>query len=142
MLGKQIFKYTAWFACIYHIVLGVIGLFGTADVISPLIVKIYGVNPVFDHQFVYLVKFISAYFIVFGLTMGILAKNPVKYRALVWVGVALFAIRIFTRLYYFEQLQLAFIGITIQQNLMVLLPISAITTILVLFRPRGDKKEK
>mgnify|MGYP001566384218 FL=1 len=71
--STKIFQYLAGFASIYHLMLGLIGIFGTTNFIVIVVNKVYGVIPTVNAQFLYLAKFISVYFIVFAVAMAILA---------------------------------------------------------------------
>ena len=141
MLKDKIFRYLAGFISIYHILLGLAGIFGSRDFIEPIISRVYGVTPVFDAQFLYLAKFISAYFIVFGLMMGFVALNPRRYAQLAWVAIALFAIRITQRLVFFGLLKDAF-HITFAQNLQILIPITLLLIGLIVFHPGSNTDQK
>lgn len=131
----KIFKALAWFASIYHFILGLLGVFAPANVVVPIVNAVYGVSPRVDAQFLYMVKFIAAYMIVFAIATAILAYKPVEYRKLVWVPIGLFVIRIFERVFFFGLLTEAF-NISFAQDLRVIIPITLMAIGLYYFRPR------
>ena len=131
----KIFKVLAWFAAIYHFILGLLGIFAPASIVVPIVKTIYGVSPNVDAQFLYMAKFIGAYMIAFAIATAILAYKPVEYRKLVWVPISLFVIRIFERVFFFGLLTEAF-NISFAQDLRVIIPITLIAIGLYYFRPR------
>lgn len=133
----SIFKFLAGFVSVYHLVLGLIAIFGTTSLVTSAVTMVYGVTPTIDPQFLYMVKFIGAYMIVFSIATAILAYNPVQYRKLVWVPIGLFVIRILERLIFFGLLGEAF-HITFAQDLRVMIPIAILAIALYYFRPRSS----
>ena len=131
-----IFRFLAGFISLYHFILGLMAIFGGTTMVTSAVKMVYGVTPNIDAQFLYLVKFIGAYMIVFAIATAILAFNPVEYRKLVWVPIGLFTIRIFERIIFFSLLNEAF-NITFVQDLRVVIPISVLTVALYYFRPKS-----
>ncbi len=119
----------------YHFILGLVAFFGSSDVISSVVATVYGVSPTMDAQFLYMVKFIGAYMLVFAITTALLAYKPIQYRKFVWVPISLFAIRIIERIFFFSLLSGAY-GITFAQDLRVILPIGVLAIALYYFRPK------
>lgn len=138
MSREKLLTIVAWFIGLYHMLLGLLGLFGTQSLLAPIIKMVYGVSPVFDNQFLYVVKFLGAYFIAFAVCMIVLAMNPVRYRQLIWVGVVLFSIRVFSRIVFFSLLRSAFPGITWGRNLVVLIPVTILAVLLIVLRPKPN----
>lgn len=130
----KVFAFLAWFVGIYHLLLGLAGIFGSQQFLEPIIKTVYGVDPTFNAQFEYLVKFIAVYFIAFGLMMVFVAMNPKQYAKFAWVAVVLFAIRIVQRLVFYNLLNEAF-HISFVRNLEVLVPIAVIMVCLIAFHP-------
>jgi len=129
-----VFRAVAGFGSIYHILLGLIGLFGTGAMLESTLDSVYGVNPKMDPQFLYLAKFVSSYILAIGVMLGILAWKPVEYRLLVWPAVTLFGIRIASRLFFFPLLKEAF-GVSMIRNLQVLIPVAIMALLLIQLRP-------
>ncbi|MDP2629829.1 MAG: hypothetical protein Q8P56_00285 [Candidatus Uhrbacteria bacterium] len=130
-----VFKALAWFVSIYHFVLGILAILAPASVVVPIVNTIYGVNPNIDAKFLYMVKFIGAYMIMFAVTAAILAYKPVEYRKLVWVLIGFFMIRILERLFFFGLLSEAF-NVSFAQDLRVMIPIAILAIALYYFRPQ------
>mgnify|MGYP001582291778 CR=1 FL=1 len=131
----KIFRVVAWIASIYHIILGLLGTFASADIVVPIASSVYGITPQVNPQFLYMAKFIAAYMLAFGVMMGFVALKPREHRDLVWAAVILFGIRVFDRLVYFNLLQEAF-GTDMARNLVTVVPIAIIAICLLAFRPR------
>ena len=131
-------KYLSYFVGIYHLVLGLVGALSEklTVVMGELI---FSANLTATDQFVYLVKYLGAYVIVFGCMMILAGTNPQKYRRLIEIGILLIAIRIFQRLYFASELQSAF-GVGMERNLINILVIFAIAVGLYLFKPSKPAK--
>lgn len=86
-----------WIIGLYHVACGLVpNLF--PDRIPALAERLAGMQVQAAPEFVALAKPFGVYAIVFGVMMGLAAWNPVKNRALISVGVLLFALRIIQRL--------------------------------------------
>ena len=105
-------RYTAlrgllWLICVYHVGCGLIAnLF--PDQIPALAERLAGMKVHAVPEFIYLAKPFGVYAMVFGIMMGVAAWNPVKNRALITVGVILFALRIIQRLIGMDEVQMIF----------------------------------
>src|SRR4051812_20414808 len=97
----NVFRAIAWFASIYHIILGLVALFGSSEMVISLAEKVYGITITIDHDlFITFARFAATYMIAFGLMMGLVARRPYEYRNFAWVGIALFLLRIFDRVVF------------------------------------------
>lgn len=87
-----------WIICIYHVICGLIpNLF--PNQVPALAAQLSGMQQVqAAPEFIALAKPFGVYAITFGVMMGLAAWNPVKNRALISVGIVLFALRIIQRL--------------------------------------------
>jgi hypothetical protein len=86
-----------WIICFYHVGCGLApNLF--PDQVPMLAEKLAGMRVSAVPEFIYLAKPFGVYAIAFGIMMGLAAWNPVKNRALISVGIILFALRIIQRL--------------------------------------------
>jgi len=132
-----IFKIVAWYAGLYHIILGLLGTFANSNIVISVASKVYGISVVSSSQFLYLAKFISAYMIAFGIMLLFLGINPQKYKALIIPAIILFVVRIFDRLVFFDLLQDAF-GSTMQQNIITISIAAIIAILLFVFRPKSE----
>jgi len=75
--------------------------------------------------------------IAFGLMMGLIAKNPIKYRRFAWVGVALIIIRLFDRIVFFKALQ-STLNISLVNSLPTIIVISLMAIGLVVCMPKDN----
>lgn len=141
-MGKEtslkIFRFLAGFISVYHLTLGLIGTFGSASLILFAVNRIYGAVPEVDVQFLVLARFISVYFIVFAVAMGLLAWKPLKYRNFVWLPIVLFSVRIIERIVTFDLISEAF-GTTMGRNLQIIVPIGLLLVLLFVFRPKNNE---
>ncbi len=75
--------------------------------------------------------------IAFGLMMGLVALKPYRYSRFMWVAVALIAIRIFDRIFFFDTLKQTF-NTTSTGNLWTIIPIVLFALGLIIFRPKTE----
>jgi hypothetical protein len=127
-------KVLAGFIGIYHILLGLIGSV-SGELGAQAARAIFDARVDLTPQFSYLVKYLGAYTIAFGVMMLLVAWNPVKYKLFIYVGILLIAIRITQRLIFASQLESAF-GISQGRNLLNTAIIALLALGLYLFRPR------
>ena len=135
-ISIKIFIVLAWFVSIYHLILGIIGTFAPQGTVISIAQSVFGVAIEATPQFFVLSKFIAALFIMLGITMAFVAKNPQKHGHLAWAVIVYFAIRIFNRISHFSLLNEAF-GTTMQRNIMTVIPILIIAIGLIICMPRG-----
>ncbi|MCH7850905.1 MAG: hypothetical protein IH845_04655 [Nanoarchaeota archaeon] len=133
----KVFKGVAWFAGLYHILLGLIGTFAPTGLVLSIVSGVFGVVPTASDQFFYLTKFISAYMIAFGFMLVLMAREPKKYSIFVWPAVTMFGIRIFDRIVFFDLLNSAF-GSTMLMNMRTIIPISILILIFIYTRPKNN----
>lgn len=98
----RILRYLSGYIAIYHLALGVLGIFASSQLLQKLIELFYGPTLNIDDTLFYVAKFISAYFVAFGGMMLFVALNPVKYRQFIAVAVAFFAVRLGELLYFYN----------------------------------------
>ncbi len=92
---------------IYHLFLG--GLpFLPADFAARTVKSVFGMTVLVTDQLHYVAKLMGIYMIIFGIFAGIAAKDPVKHRAVINVGVLLYALRLINRLVSAGQVRAAF----------------------------------
>ena len=136
-MKTKIFQFVAGIAGVYHAILGLIGTFAAPATVQSIVASTYGVVLDVSGQMVYLVKFVSAYFIAFAVAMLLLAWKPVQYRHLVWVAVGLFGTRLLDRLLFMGGLREEF-DFALTQEIFTIATISTIMVLLVVLRPRRD----
>lgn len=88
------------FVGIYHITIGLLGFF-MKDLAIYLARTFFNFNLTLTPQVYWIINPFAAYVFIFGIFMAVAATNPVKYKAVVNIGVALFAIRIAQRAIFF-----------------------------------------
>ena len=98
----RILRYLSGYIAIYHIALGLVGIFASTQLVQRLIEIFYVPTLTVDGVLFYVVKFICAYFVAFGGMMWLVAMDPVKYRQFVAVAVAFFVIRLGELLYFYS----------------------------------------
>jgi len=88
-----------------------------------------------DPQFTYLAKFLGAYVIAFGVMLLFIAKDPVRYGALVYPAVLVAVLRIAERLIFAGELKSAF-GIGMQRTIGTIIIVGALNLGLLLLKPK------
>jgi len=130
-------KYTAlrfllWMICIYHVGFGLLAN-APSDLMRRAATVLLGIHLPDDPTLLYVVKPFGIYCIIFGVMMGVAAWNPVKNRALISIGVVLFALRIGQRLLNLDAMQQA-LGVTPQRNLATIAVVAVFGVALALLR--------
>jgi len=131
----KIFRGIAGYMAIYHLFFSTITIFfgEWGMVVTSKI--LYRADVIITPQTLYLSKFVAAYGIAFGVMMLLLAMQPERYRKIVWAAVALVAVRVFERIFFFDLLNEAF-GITMSSNIVTIAIISLFAVALVIFMPK------
>jgi hypothetical protein len=88
-----------------------------------------------DPQFTYLAKFLGAYVVAFGVMMLFIAKDPVRYGALVYPAVIVAVIRIGERLVFARELKDAF-GVGMDRTIGTIIVVGALNLALLMLKPR------
>jgi hypothetical protein len=96
-----------WLICVYHVMIGVIA-FMPPEVVRGSARVLLGLALPETPALYQVVKSLGVYALVFGVMMGVAAWDPIKNRALISVGVVLFALRIFQRLMNLDALEESF----------------------------------
>ncbi len=99
--------YTGWrvllgLIAVYHLVSGGLLLF-SGDLAIQAVKVLAGVNLVGSPELGIVGEIVACYLLAFGLMMGVAAWNPVKNRAIITVGLVLFALRLFQRVFFAEK---------------------------------------
>jgi hypothetical protein len=119
---------------VYHLLMGLFGII-SGEMAARVGQILWGAHVTVDAQFSYLAKFLAAYVIAFGLMMLFIAKDPVRYGALVWVAALLGALRIFERLVFAGELQSAF-SIGMNRTILTVIVVAALNLGLIVLRPK------
>ena len=93
-----------WFICLYHVILGLCANLPPTQVQS-LAKTIWGIHLPEEPALYQVIKPFGVYVMIFGIAMGIAAWNPVKNRAIISIGVALFGMRLLQRLFEHQEVQ-------------------------------------
>jgi hypothetical protein len=112
--NNSVVKFYHHFVGRHHVNLGTLSAFSQKLAITMSEIA-FSVGIIPTAQSIYLVKYLSACVIAFGVMMVIAATNPQKYRKFIDVGISLIVIRIFQRIVFFSQLNDAF-GINITKK--------------------------
>lgn len=88
-----------WFVGIYHILLGLLGIFAK-NLAASLASIFFNFNLTLTPEIYWVLNPFSAYILIFGFFMVLAATDPVKYKNVILIGVFLFAIRIVQRIIF------------------------------------------
>jgi hypothetical protein len=131
-------KALAGFMGVYHLVMGVLGIWSGATAARAAQV-LWHAQVTVDPQFSYLAKFLGAYVIAFGVMLLFVARDPVRYGPLVYVAALLGAIRIAERLIFANELKEAF-GIGLDRTIVTAVIVLALNGGLILLKPREQAR--
>lgn len=135
----KVFQVLTGFISVYHLILAILGTFGSSTLVINVITSVYGVSPDSNLQFLYLVKFVAIYFLVVSLVAAFITYKPAYYADLVWVLVTLFVVRIVERIVFYDLLNAAF-GTSFERNMMVVIPLVILTCLLIGLKPKSASK--
>jgi len=127
-------KILAGFMGVYHILMGVLGI-ASGSLAAWGAHALWHASVTVDPQFTYLAKFLGAYVVAFGIMMLLIAKDPVRYGALVYPAVAVAIIRIGERLVFAGELKAAF-GIGMDRTIGTIIVVGGLNLALLLLKPR------
>ncbi|MCH7850900.1 MAG: hypothetical protein IH845_04630 [Nanoarchaeota archaeon] len=87
-----IMKFILWDMALYHLLLGFVGLIYNTELeeISSLI---FNLSLKITPETLWLIKPLAAYVFVFGIMMAIAAYDPMKFRPIIYAGLAILLIR-------------------------------------------------
>lgn len=124
----------AGFMGIYHILMGILGIASGSTAAWGAHV-LWHANVTVDPQFSYLAKFLGAYVVAFGVMMLFIAKDPVRYGALVYPAVLVAVLRIAERLIFAGELKTAF-GIGMERTVGTIVVVGLLNLGLLVLKPR------
>jgi hypothetical protein len=126
-----------WFVCAAHILIG--GSINLFPGMLPIIADAYGANVNWTAEFTYILKPLGAFMVTLGLIAAIAARDPLRYRPVVYAFVLLFVMRCLHRL-LFGQLLFDTFGISQSRNVLNLVFFLACGVALVLLERRATRE--
>ena len=127
-------KVLAGFMGVYHILMGVFGI-ASSSMAAWAAHALWHATVNVDAQFTYLAKFLGAYVVGFGVMLLFIAKDPVRYGALVYPAILVGVLRIAERLVFANELKSAF-GIGMDRTIGTIIVVGALNLGLFLLKPR------
>ena len=97
--AKKILVVLLWIAAIYHIILGLIGIF-LKNMVVFLAEKFFNFNLTLDDQVIWILNPWAAYFLAVGVMLIFMARDPVKHNNMVYVIAGLFGLRVLQRIWF------------------------------------------
>lgn len=92
-------KVLLWIVAVYHIALGLLGIFLKSQAVY-LAKTFFNFNFELTQQAYWMINPFAAYILIFGVFMAVAAKDPIKFKNIIYAGVALIAIRIIQRVFF------------------------------------------
>ncbi|MEK6893811.1 MAG: hypothetical protein AABX07_06450 [Nanoarchaeota archaeon] len=99
MPSDKSLKVLLWIAAVYHIVLGLLGVFAK-DATVYLANVAFNFNLTLNNEMLWVINPFAAYLLVFGVFMAVAATDPKKYKNIIYAGVGLFALRVIQRIIF------------------------------------------
>jgi hypothetical protein len=128
----RILRVVTWVICVYHVFIGVV-LNGPVPWIQWVSTTVLGATRLPDPSALFLARMLGTFALVFGLSMGLAAYDPIKNRALLSLGAILVGLRGVQRLFQAGDLESA-LGISAGKNWTTVLLILFFAAALGLFR--------
>jgi len=131
-MGKTL-KVLLYVFAVYHLVLGVFGVFftGFSFLVEKVIALAFNFNIVLDAQTIWMIKPIAAYMLIMGVISLIAAANPAKNKNLIYALAALMVVRILQRLVFAFQGQDFVINANPVGNYLVIIVLAVYSVYLV-----------
>ncbi len=124
--NHQALKIVIWIVAVYHIILGLLGIFAKDYAVS-LAKAFFNFNLTFNDQMYWVINPFSAYVLIFGVFMAVAATDPSKYKNIIYAGIGLFAIRIIQRvLFYFTAPETLISSVDPIRNIIMILVVAII----------------
>ena len=127
-------KILAGFMGVYHILMGILGIVSGSWAAWGAH-TLWHANVTVDPQFIYLAKFLGAYVVAFGVMLLFIAKDPIRYGALVYPAVVVAVLRIGERLVFAGELKTTF-GIGMERTIGTIIVVGALNLALLVLKPR------
>ena len=88
-----ILKFILWDLAAYHLLIGFIGMFYEQE-LEEIAHTVFNIPITITPEILWIIKPAAAYVFVFGIFMGVAAYNPQKYRAVIYAGLVVLALRL------------------------------------------------
>ncbi len=99
MAEPKALKIILWIVAIYHIILGLLGIFAK-DMAVYLANVAFNFNLTLNNEMLWVLNPFAAYLLIFGVFLAVSATNPQKYKSIIYAGIGLFALRIVQRIIF------------------------------------------
>jgi hypothetical protein len=132
MKNHLLLRIVATVICLYSVGLGVC-MNGPASLVGALTTSFLDYPLPKDSTLLFAARMIGVYMGFFGVTMGLVAWNPVRHRSLLTAATILLVLRVIQRLAHLDELQVAF-GLSAQKNASYVATLVTFAVILLAFR--------
>lgn len=140
-MKANIFKLFTGIAGIYHLFLGLSGLLLPTELFVNVSGFVLGIRPEVNEKFQLITKFTSAYVLVFGILLFILAVNPIKYRVLAIPALCLFGVRLINKLVFFGVIG-ELLGVSTGRNIFATICVFFFFIVILLCLPKAEEAKK
>lgn len=99
MNTEKILKILLWFVAVYHILLGLLGIFAKETAVF-IANNFFNFNLTLTDELLWVINPFATYLLFFGVFMAVAGMNPKKYKNIIYAGVGLFAVRVIQRIIF------------------------------------------
>jgi len=99
MADNKTLKVLLWFVAIYHILIGLLGIFAK-DTAVFIAKNFFNFNLTLTPEMDWIINPFSAYVLIFGVFIAVIATDVKKYKNMIYVAVGLFALRVVQRIIF------------------------------------------
>lgn len=98
--GNPILRGILWAICGYHVVLGVLGIILPTELLLKIGASAFHFSLTETPQIGWVARPFATYLLAFGVFMGIAARDPVKFRPIIYGGILLIGVRLIQRIIF------------------------------------------
>lgn len=106
-MKEKLLKILLGLIAVYHVLLGLMA-FLSGDFVMRIADSLFGLQVEPTGQVFYFGKLLGIYAIAFGAFIGMMMRDPHKYKDLLYVGVGLYALRIINKLVFMNSIKESF----------------------------------
>lgn len=132
MSSDKSLKVVLWIVAVYHILLGLLGIFAKGSAVF-IAKNLFDFNLTLNDQMMWVINPFVAYLLFFGVFMAVAAMDPKKYKAIIYAGVGLFALRIIQRIVFVAVAPAGLIGSASLMRNVVAIVVVAVLGLLMFF---------